>query len=220
MKVFVSSCSMKPEYTSILWTLRMLDYADGQGIKCELRPRLDESLICRARNRALGDFFYGDWDYLMSIDDDLLFPEDTIVKLVNVDKDIVGGLYRLKTAEYLGIAQRVSGADDWRPLVDSQEVVSADYAATGCMLVKRDVIVSMINHFPELVYSENLSGQPLWALYQPMVFNNGEFMEYLSEDWAFCERARQAGHSIYLHGGVQGQHWGKYLFSLETVEDG
>lgn len=214
-RVMVSCCSHRPEYSSILSSLKMMDHADSKGIECELHPRLDEALICRARQRALGDFWYGGYDYLMTVDDDILFPEDTIVELVKADKDIIGGVYRLKTAAHMGIAQRILGAQDWRPTVEAGEIVPADYVATGCMLVKRQVVADMIDQLPALEYRENLTQQPLWAFYQPFVYFNGEFSEYLSEDWAFCERAKMVGSEVWLHGGVHCKHWGKILYTLE-----
>lgn len=219
--IFVSCCSIRPEFTTIIQILRIMDYADGLGIKCSLIPRLDESLLCRARNRALADFLYKtEFTHLMTVDDDLIFPEDTIKAMLEVNKPVVGGFYRLKTDEYLGTAVRIKGSVDWRPTVIDKVLAEADYVSTGCMLVKREVIVDMINEFPAQEYVENLTGRPLWALYQPFVHFNGTFREYLSEDWAFCERAKQAGHSIWAHGGVQCAHWGKTLYTLKGIEDG
>jgi len=219
-RIFVSCCSIKPEFSSILYILKMMDFADGKGIKCQLFPRLDESLICRARQRALADFFYkNEFNYLMTVDDDLIFPEDTIVKLVEADKPVIGGFYRLKTDQYLGTAVRIKGGANWIPTVVDQKIDEADYISTGCTLIKREVVVDMINEFPALEYVENLTGKKLWALYQPFVHFNGQFNEYLSEDWAFCERARQAGSSIWAHGGIHCKHWGKKLYTLEGIED-
>lgn len=219
INVFVSCCSIKPQFSSILYILKMMDFADRHGIKCQLFPRLDESLICRARNRALADFYYQpEYTHLMTVDDDLIFPEKTIVELVRTDKDIIGGYYRLKTHEYLGTAVRLIDRRDWRPSLLEGTIDEAEYISTGCTLVKREVITDMIDVFPGLEYIENLSMRPLWAFYQPFVHFNGDFNEYLSEDWAFCERARQAGHRVWAHGGIRCRHWGKFLYTLDDLE--
>lgn len=218
MNVMISLCSIHPKLSSFFTILKMMDYADSLGVRCQLMPRLNEALICRARNRALGDFWYGDFTHLMTVDDDINWPQDTIVELMRQDKDIIGGVYRLKSSVDIGIAQRAKGAGQWTEIVEEGQVVPADYVATGCMLVKREVVLDMINHFPELEYVENLDRRPLWALYQPFIFDNGEFREYLSEDWAFCERARMAGREIWMHGGVKGMHWGETVYTLDFEE--
>jgi len=218
-KVFVSSVSIRPEYTSIIWTLRMIDFAASHDVEADLQPRLDESLLCRARIRSLMDFFYKpQYTHLMTVDDDLLIPQETLIKFLEQDKPIIGGFYRLKTKEYMGCAVRVKNEPWMYPVLDKR-VVEAEYVSTGCMLVKREVIVDMINEFPDLECQENLSGRTMWALYQPFVHNNGIFREYLSEDWAFCERAKMVGHTVWAHGGVQCGHWGKTIYTFEGLKD-
>ena len=90
-RIYVSSVSIKPQYTAVISHFNMCDYAARKGIEADLNPRLDESLLCRARIRSCAEFFYQpEYTHLMTVDDDLLCPSDTIVKLVEADKDIIG----------------------------------------------------------------------------------------------------------------------------------
>lgn len=220
MKIFVSCCSYRrPKFSNVTSILNMLDYADKRGIEAVLLPRENEALICRARNRALKDFMETDATHLMTIDDDLIFAEDTIVQLVNAKAAAIGGFYRLKTGEYGGTATRVVG-HDYRPAVLEKKIVPADYLATGCMMTKRFVIEDMIGYYPDLEYQENLTQKTLWAFYQPFIHFNGEFREYLSEDWAFCQRIKDAGYELLAHGGVTPIHRGEIHYTMEIEEDG
>jgi hypothetical protein len=75
-------------------------------------------------------------------------------------------------------------------------------------MVKRKVVEGMIEKYPELHYKRNVSGDKAWALYMPFIYNQ----EYLSEDWGYCQRARDAGFEVWVHGGVKCAHWGKKMF--------
>ena len=78
----------------------------------------------------------------------------------------------------------------------------------------------MCVEYPDLVYTENISKEPRFALYQPYIFTHPTgFREYLSEDWAFCQRAKDIGIPIYVHGGVQCSHWGLVNFDFQYPEN-
>ena len=49
----------------------------------------------------------------------------------------------------------------------------------------------------------------------PYIYHN----EYLSEDWAFCQRAMDMGHKIYMHSGVQCGHWGLFNYKFDQLTD-
>jgi hypothetical protein len=40
---------------------------------------------------------------------------------------------------------------------------------------------------------------------------------HLSEDWAFCERAKQAGFKVLLDPTIRLTHWGTYGYTLEDA---
>ena len=207
--VFVSCCSKnKPEWSMALTIQDAVRECSRSGLNVKFTTRIGESLICRARQNDLTVFMQGSCDYLFSIDDDLTIPADAIVNLVKADKDIIGGVYRIKTDEPRIAMVLPSSGPNWGEVLKKKIVTPAIYVSTGCFLVKRHVVEGMIEKYPELEYSQSLTGSTAWALYQPYVYER----EYLSEDWAFCQRARDAGFEIWLHGGVRLGHWGKKLY--------
>lgn len=180
----------------------------------QLAPLVGDSLVSRARNTALANFLETDCDWLFTLDDDISLPAKALTKLVDADKDIIGGFYRLKQAfnEENENAFAVRWLGDGDLTMDS--ITEVQYVSSGCVLYKRAFIESMVKDHPELYYKNNVDGKDRWMLYQPFIHNN----EYLSEDWAFCQRARNKGHKIWLHGGVRCDHFGIKNYSFDEIE--
>ena len=158
-------------------------------------------------------------DFLLTIDDDVETSPEFIVQLVKADKDIIGGFYRLKWKEEAHTAVRMprdrkEEIPDFPEIFKNNLIVPAKYVSTGCMLVKRQVFERMIEHYKELHYTQNMTMKPAWALYQPYVYKD----EYLSEDWALCQRAEDIGFEIWAHGGVRCAHWGLIKYDFEEEE--
>jgi glycosyltransferase involved in cell wall biosynthesis len=180
----------------------------------QLAPLVGDSLVSRARNTALANFLESDCDYMFTLDDDISLPPEALVKLVDADKDIIGGFYRLKQAfnedNENAFAVRWDGDGD----LTMEDIVEVKYVSSGCVMYKRAFLEQMVKDHPELYYKNNVDGRDRWMLYQPFVYKN----EYLSEDWAFCQRARDKGHKIWLHGGVRCDHFGIKNYSFEEIE--
>jgi len=188
-------------------------FAAKKGINCAFPPRIGESLICRARNNELVTMRQRNFDYLFSIDDDIDIPNYTIAKLIEDDKPIVAGFYRLKTAEPLTAVRLPADGPNMAEVLQRKLVTPAIYVSTGCFLVKREVVEGMITKYPELKYRRNVTNDECWALYMPFIYKG----EYLSEDWAFCQRARDAGFEVWADGGIKCGHWSERRISFEEI---
>jgi len=192
-------------------------YAIQKGYAPILAPHIGDSLVSRARNHALAKFLRTDADYLFTLDDDIAMPPDTFVKLIEADKDMIGGFYRLKKSPEkdkpleLGEMLAFRGMNDFN--LDSNEPVEVQYISTGCVMHKRSFIEEMVAHYPELAYKENITKEDCWALYQPYIYEQ----EYLSEDWAFCQRAIDKGYKMWMHTGVLCGHWGLYNYDVQEL---
>jgi hypothetical protein len=159
-------------------------------------------------------FLDSDCDYLFTLDDDIELEPDALCKLVEADKDIIGGVYRLKTNEIKQnpYALRFLAEDH---TIDYDQITEVQYLSTGCMLHKRSFIEELVDAYPDLYFYENLTANEIPALYMPYIYKR----EYLSEDWAFCQRAIDAGHKIWLHAGVQCTHWGLHPYKVSDLTD-
>lgn len=197
---------------------QMMHLCAKNGITVTLAPRVGESLICRARNNSVADFINKDHDYLFTLDDDIDPPLDTLISLIKCDKDIVGGFYRLKVKDNPLTAVRLPRGDDdptYDVVLKGNMLVPAQYVSTGCMLVKRHVIEAMWHHYTELHYTQNASDEERCALYMPFIHEHPDgFREYLSEDWAFCQRALSIGFEVWADGSIKCGHWGAVRYAF------
>jgi len=46
---------------------------------------------------------------------------------------------------------------------------------------------------------------------------DGDGHIYLSEDWAFCQRAKEAGFKLWVYPGIRVGHYGSYMYTLEDL---
>ena len=85
-----------------------------------------------------------------------------------------------------------------------------EYGATGFMAVHRDVVTALIKTMPALHPQKPWGFWPLFEL---------EWMDYelLSEDWAFCSRAKAAGFKTYVDPSIRLVHMGEKGYTIEDV---
>jgi len=198
--VFVTVCSRNTGYWHMFTSFQVAAAHLGEnlGMRCRLHPHIGDSLISRARCIMLHRFLESDCDYLFTLDDDIELKPDAMTKLIQADRDIVGGIYRLKRKEVRTNPYAIRFLNENKTMASLQKLFNAFET----------------NH---LIDVTSKHWNPKWrlALYMPYIYNN----EYLSEDWAFCQRAIDKGHKIWLHGGVQCVHWGLYPYSIDDLTE-
>ena len=173
-----------------------------------IEPHVGDSLICRARQEMTWKFLQTDCTHFMQLDDDIQLPTDGILKLIQADKDMIGGVYRIKNNSGKIASKELEE-------IDYTKINVVKYLSAGCFLQKREAVERMWKKYKELEYdigcdySDN-RGKRI-ALYMPML--HGE--DYLSEDWAYCQRATDIGFKMYLHTGVLCGHWGLHNYELK-----
>lgn len=199
---------------------RAAAFAHMAGHECIIAPRVGDSLVCRSRQASLADFLKSDCEYYFTLDDDIALPDMAFIKLIEADKDFIGGLYRLKTRYKPGenvinlIATRVMPNKDL--VLGTETIQEVQFLSTGCIMHKREFLEDMWNkYFDERWYYENQTMRKVVALYTPLIHPVSH--EYLSEDWAFCYRAQQLGYKAYAHCNVLCDHWGLDKYSFNDI---
>jgi hypothetical protein len=132
--------------------------------------------------------------HLMMIDDDMIFPTDSIMKLLKHDVDVVGCLAFKRVPSYDPCVYRKKENNKYYPILPNvfQEV---DVIGTSGILIKREVLEKI--HFP---YFET--------------FYDKEGLDFLkgnkvSVDFDFSNKAKKAGFKIFCDPEVQFQHIGE-----------
>ena len=192
-----------------------------------VKPLVGDSLVARARNRLAAQFLAHPKQptHLIFLDTDLIFSADQVARLVDhaaAGVEIVAGLYPKKQKE-LGWVCNVEDPEDGEPGEREDGLVRVKYAGTGCLMISRGVLERMVARFgPEIWYQpdDGESGlDMMWDFFSVGVWvcpKTGR-RRYLSEDWYFCERARQLGIPTLMDTRVVLKHCGEAIYPLQEV---
>jgi hypothetical protein len=203
-------------YMQSICALLLAATQDGLAITVELLG--NDSLITRARNTLIATALDKvDATHVMFIDADIGFSPYQVARMLAFDRDVVAGMYPLKllhndelmsarvaAGEPLETAQiRYVGA----PLPqgareETDGFMTAEFAGTGFMLIKRQALERMIEAYPETRYAAAhdravpTRSPNKYALFDCMI--DPENGDYLSEDYTFCRRWRAIGGQVWL----------------------
>ncbi len=202
----------------------------------------NESLISRARCHMVAYMMANPHaTHLMFIDADINFDPIDVLHMIQHDKDIIVGAYPKKDLNWDkmrdGIANNPNhSVDDMKRLASNYALnfewnfdkndkgtirtedglVKLKDAATGFMLIKREVILKMIASYPDLYFNNDLSMDPEFAKWTYLFFDcmhEPETKRYLSEDYAFCRRWQALGGEVWLDPIVNLDHIGHFTFN-------
>ena len=209
-------------------------------------PRLDlavqlemigyESLITRGRNTLLTKFLdQADATHLFFIDSDIAFDVNQVTRMIAFNQDVVAGMYPLKQMEWdtaaiarVNAGERLEHAAlryvglpcEGKEAEQRQGFVTAQYAGTGFMLIKRKVLEQMITAYPQTRFtSSHHTSTPSTSRNQYALFDciiDEKSGAYLSEDYTFCKRWRELGGKIWLDTQSTLTHIGSIDFIGDT----
>ena len=185
----------------------------------QLRIMRGWTSIDQIRSQMATDALAEGFKELMWIDDDVVFLPDDVDRLLAHDLPIVGGVYLKKGKRQVAVRWKDDGPKSI-VLGAGGGLVEVKYAATGFLLTRAEVYEKMAG-FDEMAMRETIGqfGRPMVPFFQPMVLHTmGEVRPmYLSEDWAFCQRADYAGFKIMVDTRPRLYHVGRYAYSWEDL---
>ena len=201
-------------------------WTTDQGVGMKLQTMGNESLITRARNTIVS-MFLDDQNYigthLLFIDADIGFQPHNIERLIRADKDIACGIYPRKCIHW----NQVIDAVKKNPNITEDEIsykglgynlnfenpqniqlqggfVEVMEAATGMMLIKRDVFQKMKKAYPDRKYKSDqivngarYRSDNCYDLFGVGKIDWDEEERYLSEDYYFSRLWSKIGGKIY-----------------------
>ncbi len=186
------------EFVSTRWARRFREIAMplGSGITFKAGQPFDT-----ARNAAVDDMLKNNFEWLFFLDDDVIPPPDVISRLVGLRKDIVSGLYYRRHPPVKPVAMTLTPngpawVDNWTP---ANALLSVDYVGAGCLLIHRRVL-------------EGLKAP--WFDWEIGRLAPDAGRNALSEDFAFCAKAKAAGFEIHLDTSTVCEHVG---FGMATA---
>lgn len=186
-----------PHFRSCLKLSRVLDET---GLSHDWNVGWNESLVHRARMEMARVFLETDHSHLMWIDADIEFEPEHVAKLWNLGADIAVGVYRMKKPGDLYAAWKDGALVTDLSKFDGPTEV--DFAGTGFMLIRRDVIETLTKKHG----TYNGQHGPSPAIFMTPIHNGG--LE--SEDYHFCRIARESGFKVVMDPSVRLVHWGQF----------
>ncbi len=160
-------------------------------------------------------------DYLFFADDDGVLPQDTLVKLVEDDKDIVGapmmtrnvrdnGEHALCCFEkfdfYIGDGKTINKYRSIQKFDTSKGdyLFKVDGTGGACLLIKKEAFTALFKKH---------NGRPFEFINEVHeTKEHGVTLRNISEDMCFCERARDEGFEIWIDTRIRPVHLGKPEF--------
>lgn len=186
------------------------------GIDWTLETMTNESLISRARNTLVAKFLNNpDSTHLFFVDADIGWEPWQLLVLLNHQKDVVGGLYPMKTLPIKWVVNGVEGAET----EDNGNLLEVSKTGTGFMLIKRDVFDKVKEHDDTIHFNNDIGLDPaldknMYTFFDTVVRDG----RYYSEDWDFCEKFRDLGGKIWVDKRVLLRHTGTFVFNHEIQD--
>ena len=198
-----------------------------RGIKLSFCLLHGDALITRARNSVVAEFLRDEKaSHLLFIDADIGFSPEAVFRLLEADRDMVGGAYPVKTVNWQRVRPGLDPAatlDYVAELLEPGAPPPADgfararYVGTGFLLVRRSVFERMAAHYPEIKYrrshasaDSDIDPDCLHA-YFDCVIDRATGL-YLSEDFTFCKRWIDMGGELWVDLRSQLKHVGRHVF--------
>ena len=166
--------------------------------------------ISSVRNHAINRFMASEHDFVLTVDSDIVPPENCIDELMKWNLPIVGALcFSFQYGHpFPVILNKTDGG--YSVIKDIGKIRLQECKATGasCLLIKREVIVKM---------KEQLLKETKKTMFYESKFNEqGEIS--CGQDFVFCDNAEKVGYKIYVDTGLHCDHKVDRV-SLKRVND-
>jgi len=151
-----------------------------------------------ARNTGCQKVLELDFQWLFFLDDDVIPPADAILRLMAHKQPIVSGVYyRRNPPIYPVMLRNTPEGRNWITEFKIPDLMEIDFCGAGCLLVHRDVLTSL----PPITPRNHWFGWRVKAYEM-------DAPHRMSEDFAFCEHARNHGYKILCDTSILCRHVG------------
>jgi hypothetical protein len=223
----------------LLSVIKLVYACAAQGVHLSFIIRGGDSLIPRTRNSIVAEFMATEnYTHLLWIDADIGFEPDAVFRLLRADKEVVAGVYPMKTigwpanipAMSKDTFQATYARYPFNPIggrvtMDPDGFIEVLDAPTGLMMIKREAFDKLIAAYPDhRIIADSMPGlehiadkieKYNYRFFDVMTEANGR---YLSEDYAFCRRWQAIGGRIFVDGASNLSHQGSYIYGGNFLE--
>lgn len=199
-----------PYAMSLVQTVSLLE---SKGIRVSINIEPNGSLLVASRNRLTEVFWQSEATHMLCIDNDLGWPAEAVVAMLDADKDFVAGVYPSRKEKGFTFRPLITENDQ---IISEKHLIKVEAVPAGFMLLKKEAIAKMRDTHPHLYYEPKDPNNKTEKTY--MLFNteliDGEFW---GEDYVFCKRAAAAGIDIWVDPLIQFDHAGTIGMLIEAL---
>lgn len=218
----------------------------ARGVPFRLSFLVNQASCDRGRALIADDFLKSQCTNLLFIDADVVVKANDVLAMLALQDeagpyDVIGGSYPRKTHDWQAIheaAQKGAGAGDlarfggdipiYAPNAAGRQIrldqpLEVETIAGGYALIRRATYERLIVTCPEVAFapdSAERAGQGLgdvsYAFHASFIHPVSK--RYLSEDYAFCSRVRDAGMKVWLAPWIHADHIGNHRFTGTLVD--
>lgn len=173
-----------------------------------------DALIDRSRSIHATLVMEEGYDILVFIDDDIRFRAADLYQLIREAygrQTVVGCLYMKRKEPLELVGCPLDGPQDLQ-IGEKGRVQEVRYVGTGMMTISRIVLTSLADVLPKLRTGAILDDGGelhIWPFFLPMAYDG----IYLSEDYSFCQRAKDQGFEILADTRIILGHVGEHVYS-------
>lgn len=151
--------------------------------------------VDQVRNLIADWVIKGGYDYLFSVDHDISFESDTLIKMLNHNVKMISGIYRQRLEPQVLEIYDLN-YKNW-DISNFTNLVEIGGCGFGCVLVHRSLFETV--KYPQFEYHQAL-----------------DHLNTLSEDVDFCMKLRKAGVKIYADPSIKCGHMGTTTFNIQV----
>ena len=204
---------------------------------------IKSSLVTQGRNLSVAGFLESKATHLLFIDSDIYFQAKSIFTMLEANKDIISVPYPLKTLMWDKAFKKmqqgqIKSPDDIRRALHkypmkvpdpnninlSKGIIEVTDSPTGCMLIKKEVILKMIEKYPdkEIVQKTVINGKyvnkpNMWNFFDTL--HDPKEKTYNGEDFAFCKLWRDLGGKCYAYVNDAIVHIGEHQYQGKFYDE-
>jgi len=185
----------------------------ARGWNYQIRGRIGDGFIQRARNLLVSEFLLTNCTDLFFLDDDVTWEEGALARILLHPVDLVGATYRVKDDSVIRYVMRRLHYDNPNPPIIVRDtetgLLEIDGLPGGFMRISRAGILRMVEQRKDTEIVDANSGLRTWDLFDVVRLKTG----YEGEDYTFCRRWREGGGKVWLDPDIRTGHIGDKQFN-------
>jgi LPS sulfotransferase NodH len=172
------------------------------------------SVLDVARSQMTTNALAEDFEELIWIDPNIVFHPEDVARLRGHGQPLVGGLYPKPGGR--GLSCVFLPGTESITFGHGGGLVEVRYCGFGFVYSRCEVYEATRGRLRPPVCHPPL-GRPFTPFFAPLAVPENDRVCYLSDEYAFCERARQCGYPVLADTTIRLWHVGRYLYGWEDA---